>query len=107
MSVETFFIKTGDTSPIIQYALLPVTVVLTGATVKFQMRTKGGAIVTDATAVIITATGTPTVEYSWQAADTATAGLYEAEFRVTYANGKIGTFPNNGFILINISEDIR
>jgi hypothetical protein len=54
----------------------------------------------------VTATGTPTVEYSWQAGDTATAGLFEAEFRVTYAGGRIETFPNDGFIAVRISEDI-
>ena len=104
--MEAFYIKRGDTSPAIRYALLPATVVLTGATVRFQMRARNGATVIDAAAVVVTATGTPTVEYSWQAGDTATAGLFEAEFRVTYAGGKIETFPNSGFIAIRISEDI-
>jgi hypothetical protein len=103
---ETFHIKRGDTAPAIRYALDPTSVVLTGATVRFQMRQRNGASVVDSPAAIITATGTPTVEYVWQASDTATAGLYEAEFRVTYADSRIETFPNVGFIAVRISEDV-
>ena len=104
--MDTFYIKRGDTSPAIRYALDPATVVLTGATVRFQMRARNGAVLMDVAALVVTATGTPTVEYSWQAGDTATAGLYEAEFRVTYADGKIETFPNDGFIPVRVNEDV-
>jgi hypothetical protein len=63
--------------------------------------------VIDAPAVVVIATGTPTVEYAaWQVTETANAGLYEAEFPVTYANGKTETFPNDEFILVKISEDV-
>ena len=103
---ESFSIKRNDTAPAIRYALYPATVDLTGASVKFQMRPRNGAMVLDVTASIVTATGTPTVEYSWQTGNTATAGVYEAEFRVTYADGKIETFPNVGFIAVRISEDV-
>ena len=108
--METFYIKRGDTSPAIRYALSPATVDLTGATVQFQMRARrprGGPPVIDAAAVVVTATGTPTVEYQWQDGETANAGEYQAEFEVTYTNGKIETFPNDEFILVKIAEDIR
>ena len=104
--MDAFHIKRGDTSPAIRFALEPETVVLAGATVRFQMRARNGAVLMDVAALVVTATGTPTVEYSWQAGDTATAGLYEAEFRVTYADGKIETFPNDGFILVRVNEDV-
>jgi hypothetical protein len=109
-SMSTFYIKTGDTSPAIRYALEPSSVVLTGASVRFQMRqrrSRGGATLIDAAAVVVTVTGTPTVEYQWEAADTANTGTFEAEFRVTYPNGRIETFPNDGFISVKVSEDIR
>ena len=105
--METFYIKRNDTSPAIRYALDPATVDLTGATVRFQMRARNGAMVLDAAAAIVTATGTPTVQYGWQALDTAAAGLFEAEFRVLYGHGTVETFPNQGFIVIRISEDVR
>jgi hypothetical protein len=70
VSMETFYIKRNDTSPAIRYALDPATVDLTGATVRFQMRARNGAMVLDAAAAIVTATGTPTVQYGWQPLDT-------------------------------------
>ena len=104
---ETFYLKRGDTSPSIRLSLEPATISLVGAGVTFQMRARGGAPVIDAPAVIENSTGTPTVRYDWQPADTATAGLFEAELRVQYANGWVETFPNSGFVLIRIAEDIR
>lgn len=104
----THYLKRGDTSPSILYALLPATVDLTGATVRFNMRNKDtGAIkVNRAAAVVVTATGTPTVRYDWQAADTDIAAYYSAEFEVTYAGGSVETFPNADFIAVSIVGDI-
>ncbi len=104
---ETFFIKRGDTSPAIRYVLEPATTILSGATVRFQMRERGGALVIDASALVTAATGTPAVQYNWLAADTGTAGQFEAEFRVVYADGSIETFPNSGYITVRIAEDVR
>jgi hypothetical protein len=104
---ETFYIKRGDTSPSIRLSLEPATVTLIGAEVTFQMRLRGGAQVIDAPAVIESFLGTPTVRYDWRPSDTATAGLFEAEIRVRYANGLIETFPNSGFVLVRIGEDVR
>jgi hypothetical protein len=105
---DTHYLKRGDTSPSLAYALDPASVVLTGATVRFNMRAvNGGATkVSRAAATVVTATGTPTVRYDWQAADTDTAGIYEAEFEVTYVGGAVETFPNSGYIRVNIDGDI-
>lgn len=105
---EIFYIKRGDTSPAIRYLLQPASIDLTGASVKFQTRNaKTKALVLDAVAEVYAATGAPAVQYAWIAGDTDTAGTYDAEFRVTYADGSIETFPNNGFIRVQIGEDIR
>lgn len=79
---------------------------LTGASVQFQWRRRGAATALSRAATVVTATGTPTVQHNWVAGDTDTAGLYEGEFRVTYADGSIETFPNSGFIDLRISEDV-
>jgi alkylation response protein AidB-like acyl-CoA dehydrogenase len=104
--MEPFIIKRGDTSPALRYALAPSSVSLLGTAVLFKMRGPSGVVV-DRAATIITATGTPTVEHAWLADDTAAAGFFSAEFEVTYGDGAIETFPNNGFISVHITEDIR
>ena len=110
MPEETFYIKQNDTASFLTRDLkdafgAPVNV--TGAAVKFSMRVKpaGTVKVDDEDAVIVTA-GTGRVRYEWTAANTNTADEYEAEFQVTYANGKIQTFPNDGHIPVVITDDI-
>jgi len=61
---------------------------LTGATVRFKMRsTTSATLVVDQLAVIVSAVN-GTVRYDWQTADVATAGLFLAWFEVTLASGK-------------------
>lgn len=104
---ETFYLKKGDTSPSLIYALTPTSVDLTGATVRFNMRLSGGATkVNRAAAVIVTPTVAPTVQYNWTVADTDTAGFYEAEFEITYPGGAVETFPNSDFVRVQITGDI-
>ena len=104
---DTHYLKRGDTSPSLLYSLDPPTIDLTAATVRFNMRDSSGAVkINRAAAVVVTATGTPTVRYDWQAADTDTAGFFEAEFEVTYSGGAVETCPNDSFIRVSITGDI-
>ena len=98
--MATFYIKRGDTAPALRFALLPETVDLTGANVVFVMDGLGRL-----PAQIITASP-PVVEYDWQPGDTDQAGLRRAEFEVTYSDGAVETFPNGGYLLVQISEDL-
>lgn len=103
---DTFYLKRGDTSPSLIYALDPTTVVLTGATVRFNMRLSNGAVKVNRAAAVIVTTSPPVVRYDWQAGNVDTAGFYEAEFEVTYAGGAVETFPNSDFIRVQITGDI-
>jgi hypothetical protein len=103
---DAFHLKRGDTSPALRYVLDPATVDLSGAAVVFQWRQRGSATTFARAATVVTATGTPTVQHGWEAADTVTAGLFEGEFKVTFAGGAIETYPNEGFIDIRINEDV-
>jgi len=47
-----------------------------------------------------------TAYYAWNAEDTANAGSFKAEFEVTYTDGSIETFPNDGYITIEIDPDL-
>lgn len=107
--MEPYFeIDRGDTAPSLLYALLPTTVVLTGATVRFSMRDRISGVIkiNRALAVIVTATVTPTVRYDWQTADTLLAAFCDGEFEVTYANNTVETFPADPKIDIRIVGDI-
>jgi hypothetical protein len=39
--------------------------------------------------------------------ETDISGVYRAEFRVTYGDGRKETFPNDGYINIQILSDLR
>jgi len=105
----TFYIKQNDTSPALLATLQDadgIAVNITGAAIRFHMRQIGStAVDVDAAAVIVTALD-GLVRYDWQAADTATIGSYQAEIEVTYADGTIETFPNDGYIRVEIIKDI-
>lgn len=104
--MQKFTLKRGDTSPALRYALLPDSVSLAGAAVRFQMRQRGGITVIDRPAQIVTVYQPAVVAHLWQPGETDTAGRYEAEFRVTYMDGTIETFPNLGFIDVFIIGDV-
>lgn len=104
--MDAFVIKRGDTSPAIRFAMKPVTNDIGGSLVQFQMRGRDGTLLVDQPATIVSGLP-PVVQYNWTAPDTETAGVFDAEFRVTYADGGIETFPNSGFIPVRIGEDVR
>lgn len=105
---DIFYIKRNDTSPAIAQQLLNgsgVAVDLTGASVRFHMSSSAGVLIVDAAATIdVAATGM--VSYQWQAADTALSGTFSQEWEVTYAGGRIETFPNNKHNTIVITKDL-
>jgi len=70
------------------------------------MRKHHGETVIDATALIETVFAPAVIAYAWTPSDTDLAGRYQAEFKVTYADGAIETFPNRGFITVIIPEDV-
>jgi len=106
---DIFYIKQNDTSPAIAAQLLDANgdaVNVAGASVAFNMRTRGGAVKVNAAAGSVVNASEGRVKYSWDAADTDTIGRYEAEFQVTYADSSIETFPNTGYITVIIQDDI-
>ena len=112
MPEETFYIKQNDTASFLTRDLkdafgAPVNV--TGASVVFSMRVKpaGTMKITRQDGVVVNA-GIGRVRYEWASdgSDTNTADEYEGEFQVSYANGKIQTFPNDGHIPIVITDDV-
>lgn len=105
----TFYIKQNDTRPTITATLIDgdgSLASLTGATVSFKMRKVGETAATVDSSASVTSTTNAEVTYTWSSSDTATVGSYEGEFQVTYSSGGVQTFPNSGYIDIEIVDDI-
>lgn len=97
--------KTGDTPPVrVQLTDNGAPLNLTGvSSVIFLMRdVGGGAADIEQPASVEGLPINGEVRYDWVAGETDTPGEYEAAFRVTFADGKVQTFPSDDFILIVI-----
>ena len=110
MANPTFFIKRNDDQPTLDVALRddknrPVDV--TGASVVFHMRnTADDTTKISGASVTVLAASKGEVRYSWTTTNTKTAGNFEAEFQVTFSDGGVQTFPNDGYIDVIITEDV-
>lgn len=105
----TFYVKQNDTSPAMLATLQDANgaaVNILGATIRFHMRAIGSTQTKVNSAATIVNAATGEVRYNWSASDTNTVGAFQAEFQVTYADGKIETFPNDGYIPVEITDDI-
>ena len=105
-----FYLKRNDTTPAIRATLKDGdgnVINLADATVRFHMRAIDSATAAvDAAGSVVSPAANGVVEYAWDAADTTTAGMYSAEFEVTYSDGSIETFPNSDYIRVEIVDDI-
>lgn len=115
-NVSNFHIKESDTSPELERQLIaqegedtPVDV--SGANkLGFQMRDPHTEelVVDDKagnnTAIVDGVKGV--VKYVWQDTDTADAGDYEAEFIVEYSDGTVERYPNSGYILVHVLDNV-
>jgi len=106
MAQQEFTIKQNDTSPAIKLQLdLASGQDLTGATVRFHMAQADGTVVVDDAGSVLSATDEQ-IKYDWSAADTASSGVFNAEFEVTFADGSIETFPNGEYIKVTVYPDL-
>lgn len=106
--MDTFYIKQNDRREPIERILLGsdrLPTDLTGATVKFLMRNVAGAVIVDAAGTIVSAAAGH-VRYSWGAGDTATSGVYQGEFEVTFGDGTKQTWPNGEYIVVTVVDDV-
>lgn len=107
---HVFYIKRGDTAPAVEATLrqpgtaegLPgAPIDLTAATtVRFLME---GGVADDA--VIVDAAGGQ-VRYDWQPGETDVAGTHDAEFEITWGDGRKQTVPNGEYIKVVIAADL-
>lgn len=102
----TITIKRNDTRDAIKATLSNESgpVDLTAATVRFLM-SKRGTVKVDRQAELQDAPN-GVVWMTFETGDTDETGLFQAEFEVTFTDGRIETFPSDGFILVNIINDL-
>jgi len=103
----TVTIKRNDTKQTVDYQCLNLdgTVEnLVDTTVVFNMGTDR-ILMTHGTATITDAANGK-VSYQLTDQDTLNAGVFKGEFQVTYVDGKQKTFPSDGYIYINIEQNV-
>lgn len=101
-------IKQGDTRTAIKATLIgpnnkPVD--LTGATVRFLMADQAYTPFLSRPA-IITCEAEGQVLVVFQPGDTDNVGLYKAEFKTIFSDGRIETYPNDKYVVIKIIPDL-
>nr|BDD47229.1 hypothetical protein 3 [Bacillaceae bacterium] len=100
-------LKRNDTKDGIQYRITAPNgepIDLTGTSIRFLMG-KGNTLLTNAPATILDAENGYVIYYLTDT-DTLKAGVFHAEFEVTYSDGKIKTYPSNGYINVNIKANL-
>lgn len=106
----SFFIKQNDTGPSIQAVLTDSTgrtrSMTNASSVRFNMSKEDGTNVISGGIGAIDNAAKGMVSYAWQAGDTAEAGIYNAEFEITYVNDQVETFPNNSYIKVIVKEEL-
>jgi hypothetical protein len=107
-----FLLKRGDTSSSIFSTLENsggTAVDLTGATVLWKLQPlAGGTLTVAGTATILQSGSTAVgqVQYAWATA-IGTAGRYLGEWEVTYSGGAVQSFPNDGYVVVDVVSDLR
>lgn len=77
---------------------------LTGATVRFLMSKIGKLKVNKQSIIQDALSGIVLVVFD--NGDTNESGLFQGEFEITYSDSSVETFPNDGYVLIEIKPDL-
>lgn len=104
-----FTIKQGSTLPAFADSLTNSdgsAVNLTGATVKFVMRSQTAAAAKVNATATVTNAATGAVSYTFQTADTDTPDAYLAAWVVTFAGGAVQSFPITGYKEVSVEADL-
>jgi hypothetical protein len=106
-----FDIKRNDTRPFLRVALgyddgTDANLSIASA-VKFLMKDcKSGRLKVSAGVATVVDAANGVVEYQWVTGDTDTAGRFDIEWEVTWADGRIQTFPGEGYGVVNVTADL-
>ena len=102
-------ITQGDSTPVFTDTILDASgnpVNLTSASVTFVMRNLANASPTVNASASITNAAAGEVQYSWNTGDTATAGEYMVQWRITLSGGGTYTYPNVGYRSVEVQPNL-
>lgn len=109
-AIPRFSIKQGDTRPVFLATLFSgnnVVDLTTASTAKLTLVDSAGSTTLSLAAMtILTPATNGQVSYAWQSADTATADTYQGEVKVTWGDGTIERFPNDGNFEVVVSSHL-
>ena len=71
----------------------------------FTMVQVGGDTVVNAQPVVLDI-GSNSLTYAWQPGDTDIAGEFRAKIKINFANGDVGSWPNDGYYYVRITDDL-
>lgn len=109
-AAQAFQIKQNDSLPPLtrnlQLRATAEPLDLTGASkVMFYLAASSGQVMVSGQASIVSATQ-GRVAYAWGAGETATVGVFAAEFEVVWPASQLQTVPNAGYISVRVLDDI-
>lgn len=102
----SFVIKQNNTSPALLATLQGSdgeTINVQGSSVVLKLKNLDTGVVTTKS---MTINADNSVRYDWLVGDTEASGTYRCEFEVTYTDGTIETFPNDGAFSIVITPSL-
>ena len=102
-------IRQGDSTPAFTANVTDAdgnTVNLTGGSATFIMRALSSSTPTVNAAMTILSPTTGAVQYNWSSTDTATPGVYMAEIHCVLSGGATYTYPNVGYLEIEVQENL-
>ncbi len=105
-------IKQNDTTPPLRCALQfpsasgTVLDLTNAAGVKFIMSHVNGTPKVNRAATVLSPATAGVVMHTWLPADTNTAGVYHAEWQITWGDGTIQTLPTESYVRIEIVPDL-
>ena len=108
-AIADFYLKQGDTTSVLNRTLRDAdgnVVDVTGATIVFSMMNSAGTVKVNLQSASIVTAAQGAVRYTWASADVDTVGTYRGEFKVTYSGGGIQRFPNDSYIVIEITDNV-
>lgn len=107
---SSFYIKQNDTSPSLlaelQDSLTNQVINLLNVEGSFHMWRLDTKEVVLKKPINVVSSGEGIIRYDWEQGDTAVPGLYQAEIQITYPDQTIESFPNDGYISVEIIEEI-